>query len=295
MPGEEKDDVGYTWKTIRFDEVEVGERIGGGGVGVVHRGWYKNKPVALKTLFDARISEDLKREYMNELVVVSQLDHPNIVQFIGANTQPPNLFFAMELCEGSLFDALHRSRRRYSIRELVSISLSTAKALLHLHRQSPPIIHRDVKSHNLLFSRDGTLKLCDFGLVLTSASRAGTPCYMAPELFDNLPFGPAVDVYAFGMLLWEMFTGNVPFEGFEVLDIANVVKDGQRPAVPKGDTPREVRRLIEDCWAQRATERPNFAEVVERLDSLLDSIPEKTHLDMLGDDFGGDCLDSLMK
>ena len=85
------------WAQIPFSELEVGDRIGGGGVGMIYKGVYKGEPVALKTLFDSRIGEDLKKEYMDELLVLSKVKHTNIVKFLGACMTPPNLCFVMEM------------------------------------------------------------------------------------------------------------------------------------------------------------------------------------------------------
>lgn len=92
------------WMHIDFErEVQLGDLIGGGGVGMIYKGWYKDEQVALKTLFDSRIGEDLKREYMDELLVMSKVKHSNIVKFLGACMKPPNLCFVMEMCECSLY------------------------------------------------------------------------------------------------------------------------------------------------------------------------------------------------
>ncbi len=99
-----------SWANVPFSEIELGERISGGGVGIIYHGYWRDQPVALKTLFDARISSDLKKEYMDELLVMSKLNHSNIVKFLGACMSPPNLCFIMELCEGSLFQRIHVDR-----------------------------------------------------------------------------------------------------------------------------------------------------------------------------------------
>ena len=92
------------WMHIDFErEVQLGDLIGGGGVGMIYKGWYKDEQVALKTLFDSRIGEDLKKEYMDELLVMSKVKHSNIVKFLGACMKPPNLCFVMEMCECSLY------------------------------------------------------------------------------------------------------------------------------------------------------------------------------------------------
>jgi serine/threonine protein kinase len=102
------------WANVNFSEIDIGDRIGGGGVGIIYKGWWGDRPVALKTLFDARISGDLKKEYMDELLVMSRVNHSNIVEFLGACMTPPNLCFIMELCESSLFNILHVDRIKLS-------------------------------------------------------------------------------------------------------------------------------------------------------------------------------------
>jgi serine/threonine protein kinase len=114
-----------SWQLIDFSEIELGERIGGGGVGVIYKGFWKDQPVALKTLFDPRISEDLKKEYMDELLVMSKLNHSNIVKFMGASMTPPNLCFVMEICDCSLHDLLHVSRQRLSDYEMTQMAVSS--------------------------------------------------------------------------------------------------------------------------------------------------------------------------
>lgn len=99
-----------SWAMINFNDIEVGEKIGGGGAGVIFKGFWKRQPVALKALFDPRISEELKREFMDELIVMSRVEHSNIVKFLGACLSPPNLCFVMEICECSLHHLLHVDR-----------------------------------------------------------------------------------------------------------------------------------------------------------------------------------------
>ena len=120
---ESKSGGAHGWRQIDFSEIELGEQVGGGGIGVIYRGWFNNQQVALKTLFDTRVSEELKQEYMDELLVMSRVKHSNIVSFLGACMTPPHLFFVMEMCEGSLFDTLHVARERVSEREAVRMAV----------------------------------------------------------------------------------------------------------------------------------------------------------------------------
>ena len=121
------------WREIAYGEVELGEIIGGGGVGVIYMGWYKDKAVALKTLFDPRVDDKLKQEYLDELLVMSKVKHSNIVSFMGACMTSPHLFFMMELCENSLYNILHVDRVSFSEREnmRIAVSLSYISFLLY--------------------------------------------------------------------------------------------------------------------------------------------------------------------
>ncbi|CAM9587396.1 unnamed protein product [Ectocarpus sp. 12 AP-2014] len=293
---EEEDEVppSVSWKTIEFDEIFLGERLGGGSVGLVHRGQYKGKNVAVKTLFDRRIDEGLKREFQDELLVLSQLSHPNIVRFYGASMIPPNLFFVMELCQRSLFDLLHHCRRAIDVRRRVGMALDVSRAMEYLHSRSPPIIHRDLKSLNLLLAgTEGPVKLCDFGLVRTTVTAAGTVAYMSPQLLLGQPFNKSVDVYAFGVLLWEIFSREIPFNGFEVADIREAVVSGGRPTVPRGDCPHEISSLMCRCWSENPQQRPAFGEIEEILRELQHSTAAATELQ--GAETTGDCLDDLLR
>lgn len=137
----------------------------------------------------------------------------------------------------------------------------------YLHSLRPAIIHRDLKTLNVLRAFNGSLKLCDFGLVKNRNSQAGTPSYMAPgkksskylyflwssfvyllELFLNKPFNKSIDVYAFGVLLWEILHEEVPFNQVPLIDIRDKVVTGQRLSVVAYGPMRRCGDLIHSCW-----------------------------------------------
>ena len=290
---EGKGDDNGGWENIDFDkDIEMGEKIGGGGIGVIYKGWYRDEPVALKTLFDSRIGENLKKEYMDELLCMSKLKHSNIVKFMGACMKPPNLCFVMEMCECSLYDVLHVNKEEISERESVRMLIDVGSAMEYLHSMKPAIIHRDLKSHNILRAFDGTLKVCDFGLVSNKNTQAGTPAYMAPELFENKSYNKSVDTYAFGILMWEIFAREIPHYMVDVVDIRDRIIRGNRPRIPSiGIRPR-CSDLINRCWHHQSSERPDFTSIVDDLLEIFDEIPESTHIQNL-DQF--DALDSLIR
>ena len=178
---------------------------------------------------------------------MSKLSHSNIVRFMGASMVPPNLCFVMELCEDSLYNQLHNKRLNFSEYDIIRLATDVACAVEYLHSLKPCIIHRDLKSHNVLISYDGVAKICDFGLVKNTCTTAGTPAYMAPELLENKQYNRSVDSYAFAVLLWELYTGEIPYYCMEIADIRNRVIGGGRPTIPSL-IPRRSSNLIRTCW-----------------------------------------------
>ncbi|KAL6564966.1 copper transport protein ctr1 [Orobanche minor] len=144
---------------------------------------------------------------------MKRLRHPNIVLFMGAVTEPPNLSIVTEyLSRGSLYRLLHKPGAKEALdeRRRLSMAYDVAKGMNYLHKCNPPIV-RDLKSPNLLVDRKSTVKVCDFGLsrlkaktFLPSKSAAGT--WMAPEVLRDEPSNENLDLYSFGVILWELTT-----------------------------------------------------------------------------------------
>ncbi|CAK5221495.1 unnamed protein product [Aphanomyces euteiches] len=278
---------GRSWKSIRFQELTVGDKIGGGGVGIVYRGKYLSKPVALKTLFDPRVDDSLKQEFMDELHVMSKLNHPNVVAFIGACLEAPNLCFVMELCTMSMYELLHTTNDPISVASLVTMATQVVSAMRYLHGLSPAIVHRyafpspssadllgrDLKSQNVLVDTRGDVKL-------TKERTAGTPAYMPPELLAGKPFSKAVDVYMFGVLLWEMFARDVPFRGYDIDDIQRKVLHGDRPRIPTTDCPPPCQ--VESVSRKSGAAKTRLKHVdASKTVQAVDSIVEEDALDSL--------------
>ncbi|TMW55670.1 hypothetical protein Poli38472_010552 [Pythium oligandrum] len=280
------------WEHIKFSEITVCEPIGGGGVALVHRGIYRKQSVALKTIFDPRVDEALKQEFMDELLVMSQLRHPNIVSLIGACVEPPTMCMVMELCETSLHHALHVDNTFFSVQHSTRIAADVASVMRFLHSLSPAVIHRDLKSPNVLLDKKGTAKLCDFGLVRTKTTTAGTPSYMPPELLSGKPFSKAVDVYMFGVLLWEIFARDIPFRGFDVADIRRKVLAGERFRIPTIDCPEECQKLMKRCWDAEPSRRPTFEEIH---DILSHAVAHPSYVESSCSLLEDDALDSLLR
>eukprot|EP00928_Gymnodinium_smaydae_P071031 TRINITY_DN5471_c0_g3_i1.p1 TRINITY_DN5471_c0_g3~~TRINITY_DN5471_c0_g3_i1.p1 ORF type:complete len:377 (+),score=76.47 TRINITY_DN5471_c0_g3_i1:120-1250(+) len=265
---------------FELSEVEVGEQISQGGFSIVSRGFWCGTPVALKRLFDPSMSEENFAEFDNEVQKLEQLRHPQILTLLAVHRKPPQLSMITELVEGgSLFELVHTPAKFSHASgplaappapaELLRITGATAGALTFLHARN--VIHRDIKSHNVLLSPHLEVKLCDFGLarmrseLMTGTMQfAGTPNYMAPEIFENRKYTEKVDVFAYGTLLWEVFAADVPFACLDPVDIKEKVIAGSMPEMTSS-IPAVVRPIILDCWTLDPSTRPCMADVERQI------------------------------
>lgn len=257
-----------------LQDVEIGTQLAGGGFATLHAARWMGVRVAAKRIFDPVISAELQAEFDNEVALLAELRHPNVVALLGAVSAPPTLCLVTELQpRGSLYRALHeRAGERWGATEAARAGADAARALQYLHACG--VVHRDVKSHNALLTLDGGLKLCDFGLARRTADlRAGppqgTPAYMAPELWRGEAPSPASDVYALGVLLCEIWSRDVPFEGLAAAEVRERAAgpSAVRPPLPglarlpPGARGAAWRRTIKACWSEDPLKRPTAAEV----------------------------------
>ena len=144
--------------------------------------------------------------------------------------------------------------------------------MVYLHSRDPPVLHRDLKSGNLLIDADGHLKISDFGLARPRNrtmvdTQVGTWGWMSPEVLNSEPYDEKADVYAFGVVLWELITGQEPFAGLNPLQVMKQVDAGERPPFPPG-VPSPYRWLVEDCWQKNPAFRPAFDKILLRLQHM---------------------------
>ena len=261
----------FPWALITLDELDVVTKIAAGAMGAVHAGMFRGRPVAIKTLHDT--SKQALAAVEAELLVHASLqNNPRIVELLGANLVPPGCCIVMEQCECSLFERLHRRPDELSRRDAIRIAIQVAEGMAFLHSRRPPIVHRDLKSHNVLLDAAGNAKLCDFGLVNVREVTAGTPNYMPPELFLSKPYSSSVDVFAFGVLLNELWAREVPWDGYSPLDIRGKVTGGERPPVPR-TMPTVCEGLLRKLWHASPTLRPAFTEVIPKLEAVMENLP----------------------
>lgn len=251
---------------MTHDQFEIGQVIGSGTFGSVHIGQLTGtfKKVAIKVLNTKVLGGRQLETFKREVWTMATLNHPNILRLIGVTLTPPFCIIT-ELLKCSLFDRLKLLSA--TKRSLIALKVSQAMENLHAAR----IIHRDLKSANILLDDEDMPRVCDFGLVgfKTGATRTGfvgTAQWMAPEILRSSPFyDEKVDVYSFGVMLWEMLTLKEPYAGMSQDQmVMAIIEDGLRPSVVGCGPPRVV-ELIQRCWAEVPSDRPTFAQVSQAL------------------------------
>ena len=267
---------------ILFRDLTFKQTLGQGTYGEVSRGYWKGRKVAIKKIFPGTNSDEriaVVADFERELAILSKLRHPRIVQFLGAvNEQNQPLCLIFELCEGSaalLLKMVRRGQVHLTWRVCLGILRDTAEAVHSLHSQSPKIIHRDLKAENLLLESDFRCKLTDFGLSRPFDARrpsqmtvCGTPCWVAPEIFRNEAYDEKVDVYSFGILVWEILAARKPYSEKDCADLPVLVgSKGLRPGL-LSHVPAEVNELMTACWDEHPYRRPDFDRMRRWLDHI---------------------------
>ncbi|XP_074558843.1 serine/threonine-protein kinase CTR1-like isoform X2 [Curcuma longa] len=276
---------------IPWSELVLKERIGAGSFGTVHRAEWDGSDVAVKILMEQDFHPECLREFLREVAIMKSLRHPNIVLFMGAVTEPPNLSIVTEyLSRGSLYILLHKNDAKETLdeRRRLSMAFDVAEGMNYLHKRNPPIVHRDLKSPNLLVDEKYTVKICDFGLsrlkantFLSSKSVAGTPEWMAPEVLRDEPSNEKSDIYSFGVILWELMTLQQPWSNLTPAQVVAAVGfKGRRLEIPSRVN-KHVAAIIESCWASEPWKRPSFSTIMESLKPLINPLSaQPLHADM---------------
>ncbi|CAN4086664.1 unnamed protein product [Withania somnifera] len=261
---------------IPLEEITLGERIGLGSYGEVYRGEWHGTEVAVKKFLDQDLTGESLEEFKSEVMIMKRLRHPNVVLFMGAVTRPPNLSIVTEfLHRGSLYRLIHRSNNQLDERRRLRMALDAARGMNYLHNCTPAIVHRDLKSPNLLVDKNWVVKVCDFGLskikhstFLSSRSTAGTAEWMAPEVLRNEPSDEKCDVYSFGVVLWELCTLQQPWGGMNPMQVVGAVGFQHRRLNIPDDMDPSIADIIRRCWQTDPKLRPSFAEIMAALKPL---------------------------
>ena len=209
--------------------------IGQGAYGVVYKGTYQREQCALKYirsyLFE-RVSakEYTMRQFERECELAKQMSNPYIVQFIGVSFDDHVPVLITELMECSLTEALECRRCGVPYHKEVDTALSVARGLDYLHSLSPPVVHRDLSSNNVLLASDYRVKLADLGVAKCVSTDScspmpGTTVYMPPEVFEPSPLSVAIDMFSYGVLLIQLETRHYPAPADRAVQESEDVKD----------------------------------------------------------------------
>ena len=256
---------------ISFNSLGLGKKIGQGGFSEIYESQWLGIPVAVKVIFDQKITEELLEEFNNEIEKLFILRHPYIIQLYGITDKEKSQKLAVitELApKGSLFDYLHKNpktKNNLSLEFKNKITKQLICTMAYIHSRG--YVHRDLKTQNILLDKNLDMKLCDFGLTklkseLNSGSGqfAGTPCYMAPELFDRKFYDDKIDVFAFGTVLWEIYTQKIPYANCDAMEIKQKVTKGEE-LYCSSIVPKQIANLIQKCRCVKASDRPSFEEI----------------------------------
>ena len=277
---------------LRFDNFTDLKHIADGSNSNVYTGKFRGHSVIIKIITEkAKTNKIAVHEFDVEHGMLARFNHPNIVKLIGAGRHPRRFIVLEHLSGGSLTDVLNGNEQRglakkffkkntFSWPMLLKMAKDVADAFGYLHSGVHPdcsVIHRDLKPDNVGFTEDGSVKLFDFGLctlvrrtheptdTYEMTGNTGSLRYMAGEVALRQPYNEKVDVYSYGILVWQMAKDKVPFKGMNRADFMNqVVRKGVRPKIDK-TWPKDFVDLLESCWHVDFTQRPSFEMVSHSL------------------------------
>jgi serine/threonine protein kinase len=222
------------------------------------------------------------KEFQRELSIMSLMHHPNLLRCYGgfADSHKDVYYLVMDRMDTDLHRALQahpedpeNNYYRIGFGEALKMALALSRGLEHLHNCG--LIHRDLKSVNMLIDRDYNVKLCDFGLSRVVATKkgnnmtgnVGTVSWIAPEVFDNQPYDSKADIYSFGIIMWELYTKQTPFADVNAFEIPRVVTRGDRPPIPK-EMPKDYVKLMKQCWHAKPSKRPPASKIVKEITKM---------------------------
>jgi len=261
--------------------VEFIKKLGSGASGTVFKGLFLGVEVAIKVV-KKELATDIE-DFVKEFTTMYQVRSPNVISLFGAILEP-KLCLVMELAHmGSLYNVLRNPTFNSSWESTFDFGLEAAEGMAFLHSLQPPLLHRDLKTLNLMVTNQMKIKVGDFGLsIFDNANKGerevtGTAAYLAPETLEGVPFTIKADVYAFAVVFWELVNMTLkqeyqqPFEEYKFtmdMQILYAVSSRDlRPSLPK-QCPPEIITFLSKCWSKTPEERPDFPALIGLLRDL---------------------------
>jgi serine/threonine protein kinase/tetratricopeptide (TPR) repeat protein len=255
------------------------EKLGEGGMGVVYKAEdiKLDRTVALKFLPKHLLcDEEAKTRFVHEAKAASALDHQNIATIYEIDEAKGEYFISMAYIEGKSVKELIKGKK-LSIEETLRIAIQIGEGLNAAHKKD--IVHRDIKSENIMLTNEGVVKIMDFGLaklkgvtkLTKTGSTVGTVAYMSPEQAQGIEVDQRSDIFSFGVVLYEMITGRLPFKGeHEAAVIYSIVNDTPEPlARYKADVPDELQRIVDKTLQKDISTRyQSVADIIADLKGL---------------------------
>ena len=270
-----------TKMAMQGERYRIFEELGRGGMGAVYRAedTVLQRQVAYKEIPKEMIGVGIEPEsLLQEARAAARLSHPNIVQVYDAGRNQRGFYVVMELIRGQSLDAI-AAEKQITLAGTVRLGIQVCAALDHAHKRQ--IVHRDLKPSNLMWSEEGVLKLADFGLarVLEAGKGrvvtqpAGTPSYMAPEQIRGEELSPAVDIYSFGCVLFELLCRESVFGAGPPSFHHHLSTPPRNPRQLRPDVPDPLANLVLQCLSKAPAERPaSIAIVGQTLKSILPAV-----------------------
>jgi len=262
---------------ISAKELTKIRKLGQGQFGEVWQGKCRGADVAIKYL--KHFDSSMKEEFVAEVEIMAQVVHPHIVLLLGASTDERPWAMVTELMNrGDLHHILHdEGVGELSLNRKLQFAIDISSGMAWLTGKEVKILHRDLKPGNVLVDQNWTCKICDFGLsfleskgmVKGDAVGGGSPLWMSPEaLLDELPLTEKNDVYAFGLVLWEILTQKPLFQEYTDIEVFtdDIARKNVRPTL-EGVQP-ELQALVKECWDKKQDVRPTFAALIPRIKKL---------------------------
>mmetsp|Transcript_13534 Transcript_13534/g.29719 ORF Transcript_13534/g.29719 Transcript_13534/m.29719 type:complete len:287 (-) Transcript_13534:354-1214(-) len=266
------------------DGITLGSALGKGATACVYRAERHGQLLAVKYINDPTCKQ--RRAFRRELTILQSIRHRHIVHSLGFCQSAKLLTIFAELCEGGcVFELVHTAQKKLLLSQKCTMLASLASAVEYLHGLPCKVVHRDLKSLNLLLEKPicsdedtPCVKLCDFGSArlldsprinskrTTKTQNVGTCLWMAPEVATK-HYDEKVDVYSFAIVMFELLSCAIPFAGHMIRDIRPAVSRGVRPDLDAVDfgTPAELTNLMVRCWAHLPTDRPAFHDICKKL------------------------------